>query len=511
MQKYLNIKKKASLIKRLKIFLYNVVENDRSPSNHIYSIIAIFIVITSSITVFLLITPESEKLPPDLYKLLTDFEEITLIFFALEYLTRWWVISDFFEDYKEHLSKYKRKNIKAHLKSFWYALKVKLKWMVKPYSLIDLLAILPLFRPLRVYRILLILRIFKTLRYSSGIKSIFSALKEQWFIFLFSSLLIFLNIAVFSIIVYIYEYNAGNENFKNLLDAFYWGAITSFTVGYGDITPITSVGKVVASIMPFINTILISVLTAGISVSFINRLLELKEGEIKMRDLKNHIVICGYNETSEEILENIMNIGLDKEKPVVLITNYDKNDIGLNLSNYIIYKKGDFIKEEILLDVAVDKASDVVIVGEKMPPLTEKDIDARTTLAGMLIRSLNPTARLYVEVLLDEDAYIFKRRLGIKDVLIHGQVVGKIMFSSLLNPGATELIEAIIDNETGIKKLKAKQLGNFDTFKDVLLYLRQQNLTPIAVERNKKIILSPPDDFKILGTDYIFIIPQSEA
>jgi voltage-gated potassium channel len=256
---------------------------------------------------------------------------------------------------------------------------------------------------------------------------------------------------------------------------------------------------------------LISVLTAGISVSFINRLLELKEGEIKMRDLKNHIVICGYNETSEEILENLMNVGLDKEKPVVLITNYDKNNIGLNLSSYIIYKKGDFIKEEILLDVAVDKASDVVIVGEKMPHLTEKDIDARTALAGMLIRSLNPKARLYVEVLLDEDADIFKRRLGIKDVLIHGQVVGKIMFSSLLNPGATELIEAIIDNETGIKKLKAKQLGNFDTFKDVLLYLRQQNLTPIAVERNKKIILSPPDDFKILETDYIFIIPQSEA
>lgn len=488
-----------------------MLENNLSPLNHIYSIVATFIVVTSSITVILLLTPEAEKLPPDLFYFLREFEDLTLWFFAIEYILRWWVISDFIEDYKEYLKHYKHKTLKAHLKSFFYALKVKLKWMVKPYSLIDLIAILPLFRPLRAFRFLQILRILKILRYSSGFKNVFSALKEQGYIFIFSVLLIFLNIVVFSIIVYIYEYNAGNSDFNSLFNAIYWGAITSFTVGYGDIVPTTSVGKFLASFMTFVNLVLISVLTAGFSVSFINKLLQLKEGEIKMRDLKEHIVICGYNETSEEILENLTKLNIDKEKPVVLITNHDKNDLGIQLSKYIIFKKGDFIREDVLMDVAVDKASDIVIVGEKLPHLTDRDIDARTALTGMLVKTLNPMARLYVEVLLDEDAEIFKKRLGTKDILIHGQILGKIMFSSILNPGATELIQTIIDNETGIRKVKLKEIGDFDTFGSLLLYLRTQGLMPIAVERNRKIILSPSDDFTISDADYIFIIPQNES
>ncbi|MFN4306732.1 ion transporter [Sulfurihydrogenibium azorense] len=501
-------KKYLSHIKRIKIFLYNILENDRNSLNHIYSLVALFIVITSSINVFLLITPEAEKLPPDLHSFLKDFEEITLYFFAIEYILRWWVISDFFEDFKTVLTQKKERNFKAYYKAFLYALKIKLKWMVKPLSIIDLIAILPIFRPFRALRILQILRILKVVRYSSGLKSVFQALREQGFIFIFSTLMILLNIVIFSIITYIFEYNAKNDAFKNLFDALYWGAITSFTVGYGDITPITDTGKFISSLMTFINIVLISVLTAGFSVSFINRLLELKEGEVKMPDLENHIVICGYNETSEEILENLVNLEIDKERPVVLITNYDKKDLDVNLSN-IIYKKGDFIKEDILLDVAIDKASDVILVGEKLPHLTDRDIDARTALAGMLIKTLNPYARLYVEVLLDEDAEIFKKRLGTKDILIHGQILGKIMFSSLLNPGATQLVETIIDNETGIRKVKVKEIGNFETFGDILLYLRKQDLMPIALERNKKIILSPSDDFKVLETDYIFIIPKS--
>nr|BAU79752.1 putative potassium uptake protein TrkA [uncultured Aquificaceae bacterium] len=508
-----SIRKKSysSVIRRFKLFLYNLLENELNPLYHIYSVIAIFIVITSSITIILLIAPTKEKFPPDLHQFLKDFEEITLWFFVVEYIIRLWVISDFIDDYQEHLKKYKHKTIKAHLKSFFHALKVKLNWMVKPYSLIDLIAILPIFRPLRTFRVLQILRILKTLRYSAGIKNILFALKEQTFIFVFTILLIFLNIIIFSIVVYIYEYNAGNKGFNSLFNAIYWGAITSFTVGYGDIVPTTSVGKILASFMTFINLVLISALTAGFSVSFINRLLELKEGEIKMRDLKNHIVLCGYNETSEEVLENLITLGVDKEKPIVLITNYDKKDLGVNLSNYVLYKKGDFIREDILIDVAIDKASDIVIVGEKLPHLTDRDIDARTALTGMLIKTLNPTARLYVEVLLDEDAEIFRKRLGTKDILIHGQILGKIMFSSILNPGATELIQTIIDNETGIRKVKVKDIGSFDTFGTLLNNLRTEGLLPIAVERNKKITLSPSDDFKIFETDYIFIIPQSES
>ncbi|MCX7760086.1 MAG: ion transporter [Hydrogenothermaceae bacterium] len=469
----------------------------------IYSIIGLFLVITSSMTIIFLLTPTAKKIPPDLHKFLSDYEDFTLIFFAVEYILRFWVSSDFYRDFKENFHQ-----SNSYLKALIEASKVKIRWMLKPTSLIDLISILPILRPLRVFRLLFLLRLLKLFRYSSPLKFIFYAFKESIYVYLVIILLISLMIFMSSSIVYVYEHNNGNKDFNSLGTAIYWGIITSMTVGYGDIIPTTDVGRFFASFLSIFTVILISALTATFSASFVSRLFELKEGNVMVRDLENHIVICGYNETSEEILEGIMNLGIDKERAVVLITNFDKNQLGIELSDFIIYKKGDFIMEKTLLEAGVDKASDVIVVGEKFENLNDRNIDARTALTGMLVKSLNPNVRLYIEVLLDEDAEVFKNRVKAKDVLIHGQIIGKIMFSSLLNPGATQLVETIIDNESGIKKLKVREFGHVKTFGELLKAARLKNILPVGIERNKEIILNPPDNFEVEEKDYVFIIQR---
>lgn len=496
-------RKLYSTYKIIKLFIYNLLENDRYYLNTIYSIFGLFLVITSSITTIFLLTPYNEKIPTDLYQFLQDYEEFTLIFFAVEYTLRFWVSSDFYREYRETLIA-----TKSHLKAIKKAVLTKVKWMLKPTSIIDLVSILPLFRPLRILRILILFRLLKIYRYSSPLRYILSPFKENGYIFLIILLLLSLTIFVSSAIVYVYEHNAGNKSFYSLENAVYWGIITAMTVGYGDIIPTTSVGKFFASLLSISTVILVSAITATFSASFITKLIQLREGNIMVRDLQNHMVICGYNETSEELLENIMNFGIDKERPVVLITNFDKKDLGVELSEFIIYKKGDFVMEKKLMEVAIDKASDVVIVGEKLENLNDRNIDARTALTGMLVRSLNPTARLYIEVLLDEDAEVFKNRIRAKDILIHGQLLGKIMFSSLLNPGATQLIETIIDNESGIRKLKVKEFGHPKTFGELLVVARKFNLLPIAIERNREVALNPSDEFKLEDDDNVFLLQR---
>ncbi|MEJ5173084.1 MAG: ion transporter [Hydrogenothermaceae bacterium] len=504
----MTLRKKRSLhskYKLFKLFVYNVLENDRHYLNTIYSIVGLFLVITSSITIIFLFTPTAERIPPDLHKFLLDYEDFTLTFFAVEYILRFWVSSDFYRDFKEN---FQWSN--SYLKAFIEASKVKIRWMLKPTSLIDLISIIPIFRPLRVFRILLLLRLLKLFRYASPLKFIFYAFRENSYIYLVIILIISLIIFVSSSVVYVYEHNNGNKSFDSLGTAIYWGIITSMTVGYGDIIPTTDVGRFFASFLSVFTVILVSALTATFSASFVSRLLELKEGNVMVRNLENHIVICGYNETSEEILENIISLGIDKERAVVLITNFDKNQIGIELSDFIIYKKGDFVMEKTLLEAGVDKASDVVVVGEKFENLNDRNIDARTALTGMLVKSLNPNVRLYIEVLLDEDAEVFKNRVKAKDVLIHGQIIGKIMFSSLLNPGATQLVETIIDNESGIKKLKVREFGHVKTFGDLLRVARLKNILPIGIERNREIILNPSDSFEVEDKDYVFIIQRVE-
>ena len=57
-------------LKLLKIYIHNILENERFYMHTIYTTIGLFLVITSSITIFILITPEAEKMPPDLHKFL---------------------------------------------------------------------------------------------------------------------------------------------------------------------------------------------------------------------------------------------------------------------------------------------------------------------------------------------------------------------------------------------------------------------------------------------------------
>lgn len=504
--------KVSSKLKLVKILLYNILENESSPYNQIYNIIAIFLVLTSSIGILLDFSIGIKSIPPDLKNILDDYEEFTLIFFTVEYLLRLWVISDFKDDFEDSfVENSDLPFIKRVLIAFKDAITPKLKWMKTKYAIIDLLAIIPIIRPLRAFRLLQALRLLKLIRYSTGLKSLLYAFKEHTFLFLFILATLVIWVVSFSMIVYIVEYNKGNSPFHSIGDALYWGVITISTVGYGDLYPISKEAKFITAIMIGGGIILVSALTGLFSASLVSRLMSLNEGSLKMPNLEDHIIICGWNETAEEIVEQIIKTKLYTEKPVVIITNLHKNQLGIDLPKSIIYKRGDFIQENILLDVGIDKAEHVVIVAEREEGLSERNVDARTALASMLIRTLNPKANLYVEILLDEDADIFKKRINIQEVIIHGQILGKILFSSILNPGLASFLNSFMDNERGLIKIKVSGFKDIKTFGELITLARKYNHLPIGIERKGEIIINPEDNFVLDKDDYVFLIPSSNS
>jgi voltage-gated potassium channel len=498
-------------LKTIKIWVYNILENQNSIYNQLYNVFALFLIITSTIGVFIELLNLEIKIPPDLKLFLDDYEEIVLWFFVAEYILRWWAISDFSHDFSRGFNQAECRDSK--IKRYWCGIKEglrpKLQWMKTPYAIIDLIAILPVIRPLRAIRILRVLRILKVVRYGTAIKSIFGALKEEAYLFGIIFTLLVLWVVTFSQIVYIVEYHYGNqEMFKSMWHAVYWGVVTISTVGFGDIHPVSDIGRLITTIMISGGVVIVATMTGAFSAALVNRLLVLKEGELKMENLEKHIVICGWNETAEEIVEQIISMRIDKEKPVVIVTNVPKKEFEIELPRDIFYKRGDFIHEHNLLEVGIDKAEHVVIVAEREEGLSERNIDARTALAAMLVKNLNPNANIYVEVLLDEDADIFTNRINIKEIIIHGQIIGKIMFSSIMNPGATTLMKALVDKEKGIQKVRVGDIGKFETFGSLLSFARQHNYLPIAIEREGDNIVNPPDSFKLKDTDFVFLVPS---
>jgi voltage-gated potassium channel len=182
------------------------------------------------------------------------FESISLIVFATEYIIRLWVAPE--NPMFSHRS----------------ALSARLGWMVSAAGLIDLLAIAPFIVSqlfdvdLRVIVLLRLLRFFKIARYSPGFHSLAVAVRAEKHS-LAACLVILVSVVLTSAgLMYVIEHDAQPEKFGSIPDAMWWAAATVTTVGYGDVVPITPLGRMVG-VVTMITGLVMLALPAGIVAS----------------------------------------------------------------------------------------------------------------------------------------------------------------------------------------------------------------------------------------------------
>ncbi|NIZ01052.1 ion transporter [Thalassospira lucentensis] len=162
----------------------------------------------------------------------------------------------------------------------------RLRYMLTPMALIDLIAILPIFLwmftsiDLRFIRIVRLLRLLKFTRYSTGLELMLLVFRQQAGIFAAASAALACMLVFSSGAIYLAEHQAQPDKLGNLLDALYWCVITLATVGYGDVVPVTAFGKVVASVISLTGIGIVAV-PAGILASAFNSELRRRENEYR--------------------------------------------------------------------------------------------------------------------------------------------------------------------------------------------------------------------------------------
>ncbi len=315
----------------------------------------------------------------------------------------------------------------------------KLEYLISPLSLIDLIAILPYFQPFRLIRFVVIVARFLRIayRYRYFVRGLVFIFRSISFEFYFILSLFFLFFVSSVMIMYSLERGAGNPNVNTLFDALYLVIITMSTVGYGDITPITWEGRVLSMLLGAGGLFLFSMSIAVVSAGFFNYVQMVRMGMISFKDMKDHVVICGWNETAQVIIEKLYPL----QRDILLITTQD-----VPSPDKFHYKKGDFGREDVLLDAGVDKASLVIVLAEKLPGFTEDSVDARTILTGMQIRDLNKHATLVLEILLRENAKLIKRRRIANYLIIGGQMLGTLIAKFAREKFFGEFFNHIVDH-----------------------------------------------------------------
>jgi len=227
---------KRSLRRRL----FDIIEVSSASGvwSNLYDYIMIVVIVAS-------LVPLAFKASPLIFTLI---DRISVAIFIVDYLLRW-ITADF---------KYGKKSAVSFL-----------RYPFSLYAIIDLVSILPsltvinngfkLLRLLRMLRAFRAFRVFKALRYSKSISIIASVLQKQKTPLMAVGTLAVGYILVSALVVF----NVEPETFRSFFDAVYWATISLTTVGYGDIYPVTAVGRVVTMVSSIFGIAIVA-LPAGI-------------------------------------------------------------------------------------------------------------------------------------------------------------------------------------------------------------------------------------------------------
>jgi voltage-gated potassium channel len=192
------------------------------------------------------------------YKFLfRNFEVFSICIFSLEYILRLWVSP-----------------IKYASLGFSPII-ARVKYMLSVNGIIDLLSILPFYLQfilpgldLRVLRTLRLLRILKLSTYNSALSDLIEAIREERRSFIAAGYIFVVMFIIASSLIYFAEHKIHPTHFNSIPDSMYWALITLTTVGYGDVTPVTSLGKLISVISAMGGVVVVALLTGIIASSF---------------------------------------------------------------------------------------------------------------------------------------------------------------------------------------------------------------------------------------------------
>ena len=249
-----------------------------------------------------------------------------------------------------------------------------------------------------------------------------------------------------SLLVFLAETRANCEMFPTLFDSIWWTVVTIATVGYGDKYPVTGLGRVLGIGVIFLGVLTISTLSGTIASIFVDR--KMREGKgLQDVNLRNHIVLCGWNANAERIIESLKRLSRGAKQRLVLVNEMDPEDFQALRARHpeldLRFVRGDFCGEKLLRRAGVVSARAAIILSDVSGGHTLDNADERTILATLAIKSLNAGINTSAELANPENESHL-RRASVDDTLVNGEFNGFLMASATLTPAIPQVAKELL-------------------------------------------------------------------
>lgn len=250
------------LYNRVKRTVFEIIQPSADAANapllsRIFDSVIMTLIVFSVLSVFIC----TFNVPDWLYRIIIRVEFVSILIFTVEYALRIWTANLLFPELNP--------------------VRARIRYIISPMAIIDLISILPVLVPVfhsynlvgfRVFRLVRLLRIFKLNRYSDALASIGDVFRKKAQQMIASTFFVFMILILASLLIYYAEHDAQPEQFGNAFSGLWWAVATLTTVGYGDIYPITPLGRFLGAIIAILGIGVVAVPTSILSAGFMETL-----------------------------------------------------------------------------------------------------------------------------------------------------------------------------------------------------------------------------------------------
>ncbi len=319
----------------------------------------------------------------------------------------------------------------------------RLSYCLQPVNLADILAVLAVVPALRSLRALRLLRTIRLFRYSDPFQAIVRVFQENALLYGFAFTILSVATLVGGISITLIE-KGENPQINSLADGLWWGLVTMTTVGFGDITPVSPLGRIVGGVLMIMGMFTLAIFAGIVSRTLLHAVLGLREEQIRMSDFANHIVICGYDSGARMLLDALLQELKNSSTAIMVFADGDRPG---DLPSSIQWIPGDPTKESELGKVRLLHASSVIIVGSRA--VSPQHADATTILTTFTIRSYLRRQESQLErrkpvhvvaEILDSENVAHARTAGADEVIETTRLGFSLVAHAITMPGTADIM-----------------------------------------------------------------------
>jgi voltage-gated potassium channel len=323
--------------RRKRIFTIIEVGNMDNFISRGYDIISTMIIIINLVVSVMMTFDEIEA---EYSQFLLMIEFITVAFFGIDYVLRIWTAKFLYPRLKQ------TKAIRKYMLSFT--------------GIVDLFSFLPYFLPMffpsgvvafRMFRIIRIFRLFRINAYYDSLNVITEVIANKKQQLLSSVFIILVLMLASSLCMYSLEHEAQPEVFRNAFSGIWWSVSTLLTVGYGDIYPITFLGKIFGIFISFLGVGMVAIPTGIISAGFVDQYSKFKRISEYANEEEIHFIKMMIRENDVWANKMIKELGLPYGVIVALIQRGEsivvpRGDVALMPGDTIVLGAPSYEREE---------------------------------------------------------------------------------------------------------------------------------------------------------------------